>query len=62
MHAMSDKIRVDGHKGTWYVIDVKNDLYLLEHETYGDTAPCIIVDCKGTLVMEDVYNGFDDLK
>ena len=28
--------------------------------TYGDEAACIIVDERGKLVLDDVYNGFDD--
>ena len=30
------------------------------HDTYGDEAACIIVDERGKLVLDDVYNGFDD--
>jgi hypothetical protein len=60
-----DGIKVEGHMGTWYVLESKeygNDiLFLLEHEVYGDTAPCIIVDCDGRVVLEDVENGWDDL-
>lgn len=61
----SDNIKVKGHKGTWYVVDNieidKKDYFLLEHEIYGDEAANIIVDIQGNLVLEDVYNGFDDL-
>ena len=32
----------------------------MEHDTYGDEAACIIVDERGKLVLDDVYNGFDD--
>lgn len=75
----SDHIKVEGHKGTWYVIDegdfifapdtdngqpltIPVRLFLLEHETYGDEAACVIVAEDGHLVLEDVYNGFDDLE
>lgn len=62
----SDHIRVAGHRGTWYVIDEMEAngrrLFLLEHETYGDEAACVIVDEAGALVLEDVWNGFDDLE
>lgn len=62
-------ISVKGHVGTWYSVDQKvfslngknTILLLLEHETYGDEAPCIIIDLKGNLILEDVWNGFDDL-
>ena len=57
-------IKVAGHIGTWYVIDETTrkgkNLYLLESEQYGDEAPCVIVDENLALVLEDVYNGFDD--
>lgn len=36
-------------------------LFLLEHDKYGDEAACVIVDEAGKLVLEDVWNGFDDL-
>lgn len=62
----SSGVKVEGHKGKWYVsgseiIKLKN-YFLMEHETHGEDAPCVIIDPKGALVMEDVYNGFDDLK
>lgn len=74
----SEHIKVEGHPGTWYVIaearfeltpDVNGKpatipvhCFLLEHEVYGDEAPCLIVDENGTLLLEDVYNGFADLE
>ncbi len=60
----SDNIKVPGHVGTWYVIDKANyngqDLFLLEHEEYGDETAGLIIDSKGNLILEDVWNGFDD--
>lgn len=74
----SDHIKVEGHVGTWYVIDegrfvltpdtergpqtITAHLFLLEHEQHGDEAASVIVDEDGRLIMEDVYNGFDDLE
>lgn len=74
----SDHITVEGHVGTWYVIDegwyrltpdvdgkpktLDAHVFLLEHEKYGDEAACIIVDENGALVLEDVWNGFEDLE
>lgn len=59
-------IAVDGHIGTWYVIDTEvvdsTKYFLLEHEEHGDGAACVIVDGDGKLVLDDVGNGFDDLK
>lgn len=60
----SDKITIKGHIGTWYVIDHAEyggkKLFLLEHETYGDEAACLIVDEHGSVVLDDVWNGFSD--
>lgn len=57
-------IKVEGHKGTWYVIDegtlFDKKYYLLEHETYGDEAACICVDEDCKLVKEDLWNGLDE--
>nr|WP_313129516.1 YodL domain-containing protein [Anaerocolumna sp.] len=62
----SSNIEVEGHIGTWYVIDTDKingtAYFLLEHEEHGDEAACVIVDSDGKLVLEDVWNGFDDLK
>lgn len=59
-----DNIRINGYVGTWYVIDEKEyknkTLYLLEHEYYGDEAACLIIDEDYNIVMDDVWNGFDD--
>ena len=33
-----------------------HSFYLMEHDTYGDEAACIIVDERGKLVLDDVYN------
>lgn len=59
-------IEVDGHIGIWYVIDTvvvdSTKYFLLEHEEHGDSAPCVIVDGGGKLVLDDIWNGFDDLK
>jgi hypothetical protein len=61
--------RVEGHRGTWYSIatqvykldGIMKQLYLMEHETYGNEAPCVIIDADSKLIMQGVYNGFDDL-
>lgn len=50
---------------TWYVIDTQvlygEKYYLLENEEWGDEVPCVITDMYGIVVVDDVYNGFDDL-
>jgi hypothetical protein len=61
--------KVEGHRGTWYSIatqvykldGIMKQLYLMEHESYGDEAPCVIIDADSKLIMQDVHNGFDDL-
>ena len=62
----ADHICVAGHIGTWYVINAENiageDLFLLESEQYGDEAANLIVDGYGRLILEEVYNGFDDYR
>lgn len=49
----SEHVTVHGHRGKWYVVDdgwfKKNGndpvhVFLMEHETYGDMAACVIVD------------------
>lgn len=66
IHDKSDNIEIEGHKGTWYVVDseiINNKPYfLLEHEEYGDEAVHLIVDKTGKCVFEEAYNGFDDFK
>lgn len=68
----SDHIKIKGYYGTWYVIDdgfyfrasdhKEEQAYLLEHETYGDETACIIVNKTGEVLLEDVWNGFEDLE
>ena len=60
-----DEIKIEGMKGTWYVIDEKlwNDeiVYLLESEQHGDEAPCIIANENLKVIAVHVANGFSDL-
>ncbi len=62
----SSNIEVEGHIGTWYIIDTEvidsTKYFLLEHEEHGDEAAYVIVDSDGNLVLDDVWNGFDDLQ
>lgn len=54
-------IKVEGHRGTWYVIVETAykgvPLFLLEHETYGEDADHIVINAEGTLIMEEVVGG-----
>nr|WP_297934569.1 hypothetical protein [uncultured Lachnoclostridium sp.] len=67
IHSDSEDITVEGHSGTWYVINETevNDekFFLLEHEEYGDTVAAVAVNEQGELVAEDLCNGFaEDFK
>ena len=57
-------LAVSGHVGTWHTIDHReidgHTFYLMEHDSFGDEAACLIVDERGRLTVEDVYNGFDE--
>jgi hypothetical protein len=59
------QIKIEGHKGSWYSIDTRETelhgtIYLLESEQYGDGAACLIVDSDLNVLVENVYNGFED--
>lgn len=60
----TDGLAVSGHIGTWHTIDHTevdgHAFFLMEHDTYGDEAASIIVDERGSLVVDEVYNGFDN--
>ena len=62
----SENVSIPGHRGTWYTIDETTidgkKYFLMEHEKYGDEALHVILDHNGSLVLEDVANGFDDLR
>ena len=62
----SEKIKISGHIGSWYVIQVYHFqgrfLYLLESEQYGDEAPCLWVDEKCNIVLDYVWNDVLDLE
>jgi len=62
----SENITVQGHIGTWYVVDSvkfeQQDIFLLEHEKYGDEAACLIVRADGGIILDDVRNGWDELE
>lgn len=73
----SKRIKVEGHYGTWHVIDdgwyiftpdtpegpetITVHCFLLEHDEYGDEAASVIVTQDARLLAENVCNGFDDL-
>lgn len=53
-------IKVDGHTGTWYEIDKRNGMYLMESEQWGDEAACLIINEDNELLMDDIWNGWED--
>lgn len=63
-------VKVLGHKGTWSSITsdnfnfrgVEESLYLMEHDSYGEEAACVVIDSGGVLIAEDCWNGFDDVR
>lgn len=61
-----DGIKIKGYMGTWYVIDESyhkgRKLYLLEHEIYGDETAGLIIDNNTNVVLDDVWNGFDEIE
>jgi len=60
----TDRIAVNGHTGTWYVIAAAlhcgKQAFLLEHEEYGDDVSGVVVDSEGSLLCEDVYDDFPE--
>lgn len=55
---------VEGHVGGWHAIDHKEidseKYYLMEHDAYGDEAAGIIVNSQGKLMLDEIFNGFDE--
>ena len=66
LNSESDNVRFAGYRGAWYVIDEttyrSKKYFLLESEIWGDEAPAIIADEYGDVVLDDVWNGFEDLE
>ncbi len=62
----SDNISVDGHIGTWYVVESQEfngtEYFLLENKEYGDETAHLIVDNEKNIVLDEVFNGFGDLE
>ena len=64
MNMDTSGLAVAGHVGTWHTIDHMevdgHTFWLMEHDTYGDEAACIIVDNHGKLSLANIYDGFDE--
>lgn len=55
---------IEGKEGSWLafdsiIIDGK-EFFLMEHTTYGADAAWVVLDEYGKLVVDHVYNGFDE--
>lgn len=55
---------IEGKEGSWIafdsiIIDGK-EFFLMEHTTYGADAAWVVLDEYGKLVVDHVYNGFDE--
>lgn len=55
---------IEGKEGSWpafdsIIIDGK-EFFLMEHTTYGSDAAWVVLDEDGKLVVDNVYNGFDE--
>ena len=64
----STGVKVEGYKGTWYVIvkDIIKDglgrtktVYVLEHERYGEDAEHLFVDYTGKII--EIFEGIGEL-
>ena len=59
----TENLSVKGFLGTWHTVDSTNvggvDFFLMKNDTYEDMAS-IVVDGGGMLVLDNVYDGFDE--
>ena len=59
----SKGVSVDGHEGTWHSIEQRevngHTFYLMEHDEFSDSVANVLVDSKGILVSQDLWNGID---
>ena len=56
---------IEGKDGTWEVVDYLlvegKNYFLMEHEQYGTNVAYVVLDQKGKVIVDSVYNGFDDM-
>ncbi len=59
----TESLSVKGFLGTWHTADSTSvsgvDFFLMKNDTYADMAN-IVVDGGGRLVLDNVYDGFDE--
>ena len=56
---------IEGKDGTWEVIDYLlvegKNYFLMEHEQYGTNVAYVVLNQNGKVIVDSVYNGFDDM-
>ena len=56
---------IEGKDGTWEVVDYLlvegKNYFLMEHEQYGTNVAYVVLDQNGKVIVDSVYNGFDDM-
>lgn len=61
----NNNIKLEGYNGSWYIIDETihngNKYFLLESEIYGEDTASIIINKDFKVILDNVWNGFDDL-
>lgn len=61
-----ENIKIEGHRGTWYIVGEEviqgAKVYELESEVWGDEAAHLIVNEVMEVLLDEVYNSFDDYK
>ena len=54
---------IEGKEGNWHAFDSiiidGRQFFLMEHETYGKEAAWVVLDGHGKLIVDNVYQGFD---
>lgn len=60
-----ENLRIQGYKGTWYVIDEcfynGKKYYMLESEIWGDEVPALIVNSDMNIVIDNMGFKIDDV-
>ena len=61
-----ENIKIEGYRGTWYIVGEEViqgvKVYELESEVWGDEAAHLIVNEAMEVLLDEVYNSFDDYK
>ncbi len=57
------RFHIEGKEGSWLAFDSiiidGRQFFLMEHETYGKEAAWVVLDEGGKLIVDNVYQGFD---